>query len=254
MFCTISLIESKKRFSKNLIINENKIGELTYYSVVIRKKSLLKKVEKKLKNKVDTVIVSDNIDFNEIDFKKLSIYDSSNYFKEIVKSTFKKIIGFSNIPINKLSICVIDYYCEYPEFIYDLADKCSIIKIVTKNFEKYLPFADEIYDDFGMKPIVTSIVDSADLGIDLSSKESRIWFNNYENHAFITKECVKIGIGFNKLVPKGINQCDFASVLQNYKEFNRIKFANTDTIIKSNKLYKINENNIQNFLDNGVKT
>ncbi len=248
MFCTISLNESKKRFSRNIIIKENTIGEVKYLNVILKKKSLLKKAEKKLKNKVDFAIVSENI--NELDFKIIKVFDSTSYLKNAAKSTFEKIIDLSNIETNKLSICVVDNNCEHPEFIYNLANKCSIIKIITQNFENYLKIADEIYSDFGMKPIVTSIIDNSDLGIDLSFNEPRIWFNSFDNYAKITKKCVKIGIGFRKLVPNGINQCDFAAVLQNYNEFNRLKLVNADMILKGDKFYKINENNIQNFLDN----
>ena len=201
-----------------------------------------------MKNKVDTAILSENID--EINFKNIKIYNCSNYLKEVSKSTFEGIINIVKIPINKLSVCVVDRDCEHPDFIYSLANKCSIIKIITNNFEKYLPFAEKIYNDFGMQPIVTSFVDDADLGIDLNSEIPKIWFNNQRNYVHITKKCVKIGIGFRKFVPTGINQCDFAGFLQNYNEFKRLKLVNADMFLRLEKLYKINAENIQNFLDN----
>ena len=250
MFCTISLIDSKKRFSKNIIIKEEKIGDIEYLKVLIRKLSLLNKVEKKLKNKVDKAILSENIDLNSVNFKNLNLYDCRFYLKEVAKTTFIKIINLTEIPANKISVCVVDKNCEYSDFIYSLVDKCSVIRIVTNSIEKYSQFAEEIYSDFGMKPIITSIVDNSDIGIDLSCDEPKVWFNNYNNYVQITNKCIKIGVGFRKLVPPGINQCDFASVLQNYNDFSRLNLVDADLLLRFGKFYEINRNNIKNFLDN----
>ena len=55
MFCTVTFEESKKRFSRNLIIENKKIGNIEFVKAVIHKPNAIKRLEKRLKNKVDTV-------------------------------------------------------------------------------------------------------------------------------------------------------------------------------------------------------
>ena len=248
MFCTLSLQESKKRFHKNLIIEECKIGDIEFLKIVVYKKTAVKKLEKKLKNKVDTVILSDNL--KDLQFKKLKVYNNDAFIKSIAKYTFKNIMKLSKIPTNKLTICITDKECDFSDFVYSLATHATVIKIITDATEKYKDLSEKIYNDFGMLLILTSLAENADLGINFNTDNPRIWFNSPENFAELTKKCVKIGAGLRGYVPKGISECDFAGILRQYNDFRRLKLLHADVMVKNNKFYKINRENIKNFLDN----
>ena len=248
MFGTLCFKETKKRFKKCIRIEEKNIGEVDFLQVTCFKKLNSKKIEKKLKKRIDTIILSDNI--SGIQFERIAVYNNTDFLKTIATYTFKNIIRLSGIPSNKLSVCLIDKKGEFTSFAYSLANCASVVKITTDNDEKYNEIAENIYDDFGMNPIISKEISSADLGLDLSENIPKIWFNCPENFAEINKSCVKLGAGLRSYVPKGINQCDFAGVLQNYKDFKRLKLLNADVMIKNKKIYKINKENIKNFLDN----
>ena len=248
MFATLTFLKSKKRLCKNIRIEEKHIGDIEYLNVVCFKKINKKKIEKKLKNKVDTIILAENI--NNIEFENIKVYNSDKYLKIISIYTFKNIIRLSNIPLNKLSVCLIDKKGLFADFAYSLANSASIIKIVTDKPEFFIEIKNKIYDDFGMEPIITNEMSDADLGLDLSDSIPKIWFKTPKNFVTIDKSCVALGAGLKKYVPKGINQCDFAGVLQKYKDFRRLKLLNAQVMIKNNGIYKINRDNIKNFLDN----
>lgn len=247
MFCTLCLEESKKRFCRNLKIEEKQIGEITFLKATVHKKSAIKKFEKKLKNKADTVILSENL--KDYQFKNLKVYNNNYFIKNIAKYTFKNIIRLSKIPPNSLTVCIKDSKFEFSELVYSLANSANVIKIITNNFAEYTAICEKIYEDFGMELIITDKVESADLGIDFDCENPRIWFNNPENYAEITKKCVKLSAGLKSYVPKGISECDFAGILQNYKEFKRLKLLHADLMLKNDKFFKINYDNIKNFLD-----
>ena len=81
MFATLTFLKSKKRLCKNIRIEEKHIGDIEYLNVVCFKKINPKKIEKKLKNKVDTIILAENI--NNIEFKNIKVYNSDKYLKII---------------------------------------------------------------------------------------------------------------------------------------------------------------------------
>ncbi len=247
MFCTVCLEESKKRFCRNLIIEEKQIGEITFIKATVRKESALKRFEKKLKKRADTVILSDNLKGYE--FKNLKVYNNDSFMKSIAKYTFKNIIRLSKITPNKLCVCICDKYFEFSELVYSLANQVSVLKIITDEKQKYQDLSNKIYDEFGMELILTEQADTADLGIDFNCDNPKIWFNSPDNYAELTKKCVKIGAGLKGYVPKGISECDFAGILQEYKDFKRLKLLHADVMVKNEKFYKINRDNIKNCYD-----
>lgn len=247
MFCTLVLEESKKRFCRNLKIEEKQIGEIAFIKVTAHKKSALKKIEKKLKGKADTIILSENL--KDFHFNKINVYKNDLFLKSIAKYTFKNIIKLSKIPPNSLSVCIKDSDCEFSDFVYSLANSSNTIKIITDNKEKYEIICNKIYDDFGMNPIISKDFEGVDLGVDFDSENPKIWFKNPKNYAEITKKCVHLSAGLKGYVPKGISECDFAGVLKEYKIFRRLNLLHADLILKNNKFYKINQDNIKNFLD-----
>jgi len=250
MFCTVNFVETKKRFSKNFRIEKNKIGEIEFLKVTIYKESALKKIDKKLKSKVDLAIVSENIkDYN---FNNFETYNNDNYLIDIAKYTFKCIIKMSNINPNLLSICVVDKQCKHPDFVRSLVNKAKIVKVCTNSFDKYLSVSEGVLDDFGVDLILSSSIKNANLGIVLEN-EPKIWFNDYSNIFLLNKKCVRIGAGLKKFVPTGISECDFAGVLHKYNEFKRLKLLNANTLCMNGKYYELNEYNIKNFLDNNDK-
>ena len=247
MFCTLTYQATKKRFHKNLKIENKTIGEVEYLKAVCYKQIKPSKIENKIKSKVDTIILSSNL--SHLEFKNIKIYNDDTFFKNIAISTFKKIISYSNIPANKLTVCLVDKNCNYADFSIYIAKRASVLKIITEN-EKYNDISEKIYDECGMKPIITSSYENCDLGFNLDCENPRVWFKSQDNFAEITKHCVNIGIGLKSLVPKGINPCDFASALQEYNSFKRLRLLEADLMKKNEKYYKINFNNIKNFLDN----
>lgn len=248
MFATLDFCKSKKRLSKNIRIEQKNIGEIEFLAITCYKKINCKKIERKLKNRVDTIILSDKID--NVDFENISVYNNEKYLKTISIYTFKNIIKLSGIPSNKLTVCLVDKNGMFADFAYSLANNASVVRIVTERQEFYNDVIERIYDDFGMKPIISNEIINSDLGLDLNGEEPRIWFNSPDNFVLINKDCVKLGAGLKKYVPKGINQCDFAGVIHRYKDFKRLKLLNADVMIKNNGIYKINKDNIKNFLDN----
>lgn len=246
MFCTINYIETKKRFSRNLKIEKKNIGEIDFLKITVYKKSTLKRVDKKLKNKVDLAIVSDNIkDYN---FNNFNVYNNDKYLINIAKITFKQILKISKIKPEELIICVVDRECEHPDFVRTLVNKAKIIKVATNSIDKYLTVSEGIIEDFGVGLVISSSIQNADIGIVLDN-EPKIWFNNYSNTFLLNKKCIKIGAGLRKFVPVGISECDFAGVLHEYTEFKRLKLLNASALFKSGKYFEINEINIKNFLD-----
>ncbi len=246
MFCTINYIETKKRFSKNYKIKIEKIGEVEYYNVTIFKKTAIKKIEKKLNDKVDFAIISDNL--KEIEFEKFNIYNNNEFLNNIAEYTFKMIIKLSGIEINELSISIVDTECKHPEFVRSLVRKASILKVATNSIDKYLTVSEGILNDFGTSLVISSTVNSGDIGI-IFGETPKIWFKSYENIYSINKNCVKIGVGLRRFVPQGINECDFAGLLQRYNDFKRLKLLNATTLCRNGKYFVINEYNIKNFLD-----
>lgn len=248
MFCTLTLKTERKRFCRNLIIKERKIGNITFYEAVAYKKSAIKKLEKKLKGKADTVLLSENL--KDVNFKKLKVYNNNIFLRNVSIYTFKNIIKLSKIPTNKLTICIVDKDCEYKEFVTSLSSHAAIIKIVTNKKEEYQILSDKIYEEYGMNLIISDKCDNADLGIDFDNVFPEIWFNSPNNCVILNNECVKIGVGLKKYVPQGINECDFAGVLKDYREFKRLRLLHADVLLKNKKFYKINRDNIKKFLDN----
>lgn len=248
MFCTLCLEESKKRFCRNLKTEEKQIGNIAFIKATIHKKSAIKKFEKKIKNKADTVILSENL--KGYQFKNLKVYNNDFFIKNIAKYTFKNIVRLSKIPPNSLTVCIKDSKFEFSELVYSLAVSTNVIKIITKNFAEYNIISEKIYDDYGMELIISDSVENADLGIDFDCENPKIWFNTPENYVEITKKCVKLSAGLKGYVPKGISECDFAGMLQNYQEFKRLKLLHADVMLKNDKFFKINYDNIKNFLDN----
>ena len=247
MFCTINLVETKKRFSRNVVITNESIGELSFLKVVIYKKSALKKVEKRLKSKVKFAIVSKNI--KDYDFEYLKIYNNDEYLINIAKHTFKYILKLMSLNPKDISVCVVDRECKHPEFVASLANRAGIVKVVTNDIDKYLTVSDSVLEDFGTSLVVKTTVSDTDFGIDLN-ETPYFWFGTKENCFELTNECVKIGSGFRKFVPQGISQCDFAGAIHKFREFKRLKLLNSDLLFKNGKYYEINKNNIKKFLDN----
>lgn len=247
MFCTLTLEERKKRFCRNLIIEEKQIGEIKFIKATAYKRSSIKRLEKKLKDRVDMIILSDNL--KDLKFKKLKVYNNRDYIKRIAMYTFTNIIRLSKIPANQLSICITDKACEFSDYIFSIANKVAIIRIVTNNIDEYAIVSDKIYNDYGMSPIILNKEEKSDLGIIFDYENPRIWFNAPENYSEITPKCIKLGAGLKGFVPKNINEADFAGVLKDFKDFRRLNLLNADLIFKNNKYFKINSNNIKNFLD-----
>ncbi len=247
MFATINLEKTKKRLKKSVKIEESKIGEVEFLKVTLFKELSPKKIERKLKNKVDTVILSESLSNNS--FNKIKVYDSVDFIKNISAYTFMKIIKLSKIKANDLSVCVVDKKGDYTDFVKSLVKKASLIKIITQNDKDYLTLADEIYDEYGVQLIFSDDIGNCNLGINLDVSNPIIWFNCVKNYAKITKRCIKIGAGLSSSVPKGIFECDFAGILKEYRDFRRLNLITADYFEKDNFLYEINCKNIKNFLD-----
>lgn len=250
MFCTITFEKTKKKFRKNIRIENKSVGSVEYLKVTCFNKINTKKLEKKLSKTTDKIVLSDNI--KDISFNKIEIYDNTDFLKNIAVLTFKNIINMTKIPTNKLSLSVTDKKARFTDFVYSLSKKASVIKVSTESLSEYETECKYIYEDFGMQPIISENVLEADLGIDLDKTNPIIWFNTPENYVEITKECVKLGAGLKSYVPKGISECEFAGLLKDYRDFKRLNLITAELMKKNGKFYKINHENIKNFLDNEI--
>ncbi len=247
MFATINFEKSKKRLKKSIKIEKLKIGKIDYLKVNVFKEIPAKKIERKLKNKVDTVLLSKNL--SDLEFSKLKVYDSTDFIRKASAYTFIKMIKLSKLKANSISVCVVDKKGEFTDFVKDLVNKASLIKVITQNDKKYLALSDEIYDEYGVQLIFSDDISNCDFGINLDVSTPIIWFNCVKNYVKITKNCIRIGAGLKGKVPKGIYECDFAGILSEYQEFKRLNLITADCFERNDLLYEINCKNIKNFLD-----
>ncbi len=247
MFATVNLVKSKKRLRKSIKIEKCRVGEVEFIKVTLYKELPSKKIERKLKNKADTVVLSENL--SHLEFNRINVYDSVEFIKSISVYTFIKIINLSKIEANNLAVCVVDKKGKYTDFIKTLVNKASLVKIITQNEQDYLNLSDEIYEEYGVQLIFSDEISNCDLGINLDVSNPIIWFNSVKNYVKITKNCIKIGAGLCGQVPKGIYECDFAGMLKGFKDFRRLNLITADYFEKDNRLYGINCKNIKNFLD-----
>lgn len=253
MFATITLKSINKRFKKSFKIEKKKIGETEFLKVTLYKRISDRKLEKKLKNKVDTVILSDNL--RGLNFKTINISNSDNFIKKTACYTFSDIIKLSGENANRITVCIIDKYGEYRWFVKGLVDKASVIKVITENLEDYTALSSEIYEEKGAELILTDDNEKCDIGMNLDVKKPYIWIKNTDNRIYISKDCIKLSQGISGVVPQDIYECDFANILREYKEFKRLNLISADCYEKNGYLYRVNSVNINElFAENKIES
>lgn len=247
MFATVTLKKSSKKLRKSYKIEKKVIGETEFVNMFLYKQISSKKIEKKLKNKVDRIILSEKL--KNLKFDRLDVSDSTEYLNRVLSNTFFDIIKLSGISPAELTVCVTDRYGENTDFVKRLVEKSAIIKIITENKNDYSALSTEIYSEFGTELVFSNREDYCKIGINFDLDTKLIWFKNPKNSIEISKNCIKLSNGISSFVPKGIYDCDFANELRAYREFRRLNFISAEYYKKNGYLFKINQSNIEELFN-----
>lgn len=246
MFAMVTLKKSNKKLRKSYKIEKKFIGDVEFIKMTLFKEISAKKIERKLKNRVDKVILSGNL--KNLNFEKMKVSDSSDFQKRIITNTFFDILSLSGLSPNRLTVCVNDRDGKNIDFVKKLVDKAVIIKVITDNKEDYSLLSSEVFEEFGTELVFSDNQKNCKIGIDFDSEKPIIWFNNPGNAIEISKDCIKLSSGISAIVPKGIYECDFANELKENIEFKRLNLISASFYKKNGFLYKFNSANVRGLL------
>ena len=141
----------------------------------------------------------------------VGLFESNALYDKMIKNTFLRIIS-NNTGKKPVSIWISDEYGKYTEFTKKLSKYASSLEISTSQKEKYHSVCEEITEDIGLCPVLTSDNTGAIVRINASNNVMTI---------VCEKENLNISCGcdftvpqiYEKLLPERIEKYSFYSAL-----------------------------------------
>lgn len=144
--------------------------------------------------------------------KEIGFFKSNILYNKAFQNTLIQILNNNKLNIKPQHIAVCDKKGIYTDFASRLIPYASKLTVVTENKEKYMDLCDHILESTGLCISVLSDFDNAKIKIDternLMSVDLKTEFVNVCNG-----EELMVNDMYKKLLPQGIDECDFYSAL-----------------------------------------